>query len=185
MEEVSDQQLIVDYLVGNEDSFAVLLHRHLALVVNFANSFVKNRQTAEDLAQVTFIKVWQNLKKFKLESNFKSWVLIIARNTCLDYLRKHRKDLANVMLFDGLTVDDQVEIEDSGDLPDEILFKQEQEEMLNAVLTGFTEADKLIVSLHYYEQLTFEEIAEVLNQSVNTVKSRHRRLLIKLREKIA
>jgi RNA polymerase sigma-70 factor (ECF subfamily) len=185
MDERTDNQLIELYLSGDEKAFAALLHRHLALVVNFANTFVKNRQSAEDVAQEVFVKAWKNLTKFQADGNFKTWLLVIARNSSLDYLRKHKREVANVLSLENDFNDGGPDLEAKDDLPMEIFYKKEIKEMLENVLADFSAAEKMLVTLHYYEQLTFEEMAEILGESANTVKSRHRRLLVKLRRVLA
>lgn len=185
MEELIDNQLIELYLSGDEKAFAVLLHRYLALVVNFANTFVKNQQSAEDIAQDVFVKAWKNLKNFKADGNFKAWLLVIARNTCLDYLRKQKREVANVLSLESDFNDGGPDLEAKDGLPMEVFYKKEIKEILDGVLADFSDAEKMLVTLHYYEQLTFEEVAEILEQPVSTVKSRHRRLLIKLRQVLA
>ena len=158
MDEILDRQLIENYLNGDEASFSLIVNRYLKLVVNFANTFVQNRATAEDVAQEVFIKAWKNLKKFKLDASFKTWLLVIAKNTCLDYLRKQKREFANVLSLPDLEEDGQL-LPDMGPLPNELFAKMEANDLMNNILSDFSGPDKLIVALYYYEQMTFEEIA--------------------------
>lgn len=82
-----DNQLIIDYLAGNEASFTLLVKRHLKPVYNFAYRLCGDKVAAEDIAQETFLKIWKNIKKYKHSENFKPWLFKIARNTTIDWLR--------------------------------------------------------------------------------------------------
>src|ERR1700690_3481577 len=87
----SDEELIADYLGGTAGAFDELTKRHLAGVYSFAARFVGSEAEAEDIAQDTFVKAWSNLKKYDPKaSKFKTWLLRIARNTAIDFLRKKK-----------------------------------------------------------------------------------------------
>ena len=75
MDELSDQQLISAYLNGDEKSFTILVRRYLALVFNFCNSLIGNREIAEEVAQEVFLKIWKSLKNFDKDKQFKTWFL--------------------------------------------------------------------------------------------------------------
>lgn len=86
----SDEQLVVSYLKGDEKALEILIKRYLKLIYSFAFRFVSNSQEAEDIAQEVFIKMWRNLKKFDKNKKFKSWIFSIAKNTCLDTMKKKK-----------------------------------------------------------------------------------------------
>src|SRR6266576_2291365 len=89
--EHSDEELIADYLRGDEAAFGVSTGRHLSGVYSFALRLVGDSAAAEDIAQETFVKAWRSLKKYDSKtSRFKTWVLRIARNTAIDFLRKKK-----------------------------------------------------------------------------------------------
>lgn len=183
MDELTDQQLIEEYLEGDAKSFEHLLDRYLSLVVNFLNSIVGNRQSAEDLSQEVFVKVWRNIKKFHTEKNFKTWLLVIAKNTALDYLRKQK---IKSWEFDSLDDEEKgaLDLPSLEPLPDEILSRKELVVEINNLVNALNSSERTLIELYYREQMTFEEIAEILGESVNSTKSRHRRLLLKLRNKL-
>lgn len=86
----SDEELITAYLAGNSKAFTVLVERHLNGVYSYVLRFVGD-EVAEDIVQETFIKAWNNIKKYNAgSSKFKTWLLRIARNTAIDFLRKKK-----------------------------------------------------------------------------------------------
>ena len=89
--EKSDKYLVLDYLNGDETALNIIIKRHLKLVYNFAYRLTGNAQNSEDISQETFIKIWKNIKRCDPKQEFKTWLLAIAKNTSIDWLRK-RKD---------------------------------------------------------------------------------------------
>lgn len=182
MDESSDQQLIKDYLKGNELALEILVQRYLRLIYSFIFRLVRNEQTAEDLTQEVFLKVWKNLKKFKKDKNFKAWVLTIARNCAIDFLRKKKTvsfseydtNEGNNLLLDVLA--------DSAPLPDAILERKNLTQKATATINKLSKKSRVVVLLHYEKGLTFEEIAQLLDESLNTIKSRYQRALIRLKQ---
>lgn len=178
--DITDENLIDNYLSGDENFFKLLIDKYTPIMYAFCLCFTKE-ENAFDLTQEIFVKVWKNIKKFKKEkSQFKTWLFVIARNTVTDYLRKKK-----TIPFSSLNTDDNdfVEtIEDEELLPDEYLIKLEEKEFLNEKLQELSFLYKEILVLHYQEDMTFDEIGKVLKKPLNTVKSCHRRALIKLKE---
>src|ERR1700733_2556258 len=90
MNELSDNDLVLQYRSGNKKAFEALVERYFAHVFNFITRYTSDQVAAEDIVQETFVKVWKNIKKFDETKNFKSWLFTIARNTSLDWLRKKK-----------------------------------------------------------------------------------------------
>lgn len=180
--ERNEQQLIADYLGGDNNAVAILIDRHLKAVFNFARRLSGNGEDAEDIAQETFLKVWRNLKKYRLGENFKAWLFTITRNTAIDLMRK-RKSLA-FSVFENDEGENALteSLTDIEPLPDEIFAKAEEKGLLENALIGLSPASRETLLLYYGENLTFDEIGKILGKSINTVKSRHRRALIELRK---
>ena len=86
----SDEQLINNYLKGDEKSLEILIHRYLKPIYNFVYRYVNNKQEAEDVTQEVFVKTWRNLKKFKRNKSFKTWIFSIAKNTAIDSFKKKK-----------------------------------------------------------------------------------------------
>ena len=180
MKELTDQELIAKHLNGDRDAFALLVKRHLRSVYFFCSRLV-GAEDANDAAQETFIKVWKNLKKFDDKKSFKVWLYRIARNTCLDQLKKKK----SVVFSDLKKEDDESSFEeglaDERKGADEILVDEERKSEIFAAVRRLSIIYQEVFDLYYQEQLTFQEIADVTGTSINTVKSRHRRGLNELR----
>jgi len=177
----TDLQLVKEILLDTQGSFEELVTRYTKSLYNFTFRLTGSVQTAEDLVQETFIKVWKSLDKYDQKQSFRGWIFTIARNTTTDYLRKKK-----TVPFSVLTKDDDSPFEetlsDTATLPDETLAHLEDTESLEKLLGTLPLDYQMVLLLHYQENLTFEEIGEVVDKPPNTVKSWHRRALIQLRE---
>jgi len=184
--ERTDEELISAYLAGEEAAFGELTARHLRGVYSFALRLVGDGAAAEDIAQETFLKAWKNLKKYdERSSKFKTWMLRIARNTAIDYLRK--KKHIPLSAFENETGSNVLAetLADTEELAPAMLERLDDARELHAVLEHLSPKHREIVLLYYSNDLTFEEIAQTLGEPTNTVKSRHRRALAALKALIA
>ncbi len=177
----SDEQLITDYLAGDEKSLEILIKRYLKPIYSFVYRYVGNGQEVEDITQEVFVKVWRNLKKFDKQKSFKTWIFSIAKNTSIDCLRK--KKAVPFSNFENEAGENLLTktLADPTLLPNEIFEQARIAEMLNAAMNQLTLKYRMVLFLRYNDHFTFREIAEVLGESLNTVKSRHRRALIQLK----
>jgi RNA polymerase sigma-70 factor (ECF subfamily) len=180
MKDFSSQHMS-DNDLAKTGSFDELVPRYAGPIYNFVFRLTGNRQTAEDLTQETFIKVWKSLKKYDPSQNFRAWIFTIARNTCTDYLRKKKS-----VPFSALSADEDLPFEetlaDSEPLPEKSLERIEDSELLEQFLAELPPDYRIVLVLHYQEEMTFDEIGKVLNKPLNTVKSHHRRALEMLRK---
>ncbi len=180
--EKSDEQLIADYDGGNEEAFALLIKRYLKPVFNFAYRLAGNSHDAEDVTQESFLKAWHKLKKYQRDKNFKPWLFSIVHNTAIDTLRK-KKDFV-FSDFETDTGENPIidSIIDQGPLPDELFIKTENKKLTDTLFTQLAPIYKEVLMLRYNNDFTFEEVAETLGKPLHTVKSQHRRAIIKLKE---
>lgn len=182
LQSTDDRQLITAARAGDEGALAELVRRYLPLIYRFAYRITGNAQDAQDVAQVTFVKAWRNLRRYRTDASFKAWLFAIARNTAFDLLRK-RRDVAFTDFEDAEGENPLVNsLADPGPLPDELVARAQEAGVLEGVVQQLPLAQRTVLLLRYHEQLTFEEIGTVLNQPLNTVKSHHRRALIALRK---
>jgi len=177
MKNFADEKLIDNYLQGDEKALEVLIRRYLKPIYSFCFRFVGNNQEAEDITQEVFLKVWRNLKKFKKEKNFKGWLFTIAKNTCFDFLRKKKK-------ISTLSLEKYFYLVDLSLLPNEISEKESLKEKIQEAIEKLSSKTREILNLYYNQGLTFREIAQTLNEPINTVKSRHRRAIEILRNRL-
>jgi len=174
MERYSDEQLIIRFLKGDEESLEILIKRYLKPIYSFTFRFVGNSQEAEDITQEVFIKVWCNLKRFDKNKKFKTWIFTIAKNACLDWRKKKRAVPFSILDNEG-ELSFAETIKDPAPLPSELFERWDIATTLNKALQSLSPKYRMILFLRYNEHFTFREIAELLGESINTIKSRHRR----------
>ena len=190
----SDQKLVADHLKGDEKALEILIHRYLKPIFSFVYKYVGNSQDAEDITQDVFVRVWRNLKKFDKNKKFKTWIFTIAKNTCIDFFRKRKTipfsnfSACGARLPDGqgsALGGENIFIEtlaDPSPLPDEISELAGFKDIISRTMKKLALKYQTILLLYYGNNFTFREIAESTGESLNTIKSRHRRALIMLRK---
>lgn len=176
----TDDQLIVDYLEGDERALVVLVDRHLPAVYNFALSLTHDAQAAEDIAQDSFVKAWKNIRRFIPTKDFQTWVFSIARNTAIDLLRKKKEVVFSS--FETATGKNPfvAALADNSLLPSELLEQAEDAAFVQRLLADLDPLYRDVLKLRYEKDLTFAEIGEALKRPLHTVKSQHRRALVML-----
>lgn len=174
MANISDQILIRRYLQGDEKSLEILIQRYLKPIYSFVYRYVNNKQEAEDITQEAFVKVWRHLKRFDRDKNFKTWIFTIAKNTSIDFLRTKKK----LMSFSEMTD----LIVDPAPPLFELVEQQRMSQNVKIAIANLSDKYRRVFSFRYEQGFTFWQIAKSLGESVNTVKSRHRRALITLKK---
>lgn len=182
MSERSDEQLIRDYLKGDRQALEFLIQRYLKPIYGFIYRFLGGSPEAEDITQDVFVRLWRNLKKFNQAKSLKVWLFAIAKNAALDWLKK--KKHFNFSDFTDEAGDNVLEetLVDPAPLPDEIMERADAGQILEKALKQLPLNYQIVLVLHYNEYFTLGEIAAILGEPENTVKSRHRRGLIILRK---
>ncbi len=181
MDPRSDAELITEYRQGDERAFTLLVERYLLSVYRFLFHLSRSAAIADDLTQETFVKVWRHLSRFQTTKSFQTWVFSIARNTAIDFFRK-KQPIVFSQLEDEEREYFENTIQDERPLPTEILDRQVDAEELQNALQTISPPAKAVVLMHDLEDMTFQAIADATNESMNTVKSRYRRALLRLRE---
>lgn len=185
---LEDNELVQLYINGNEEALATLLHRHKRRIYSSIYLIVRDKPLAEDLFQDTFFKVIQTLKRnqYSEEGKFLPWVLRIARNLIIDHFRKNKK-LPAVPVYvteDGEEVDVFATIpsDDDGfrDNREQIQFRKQIRKMVGQL----PEEQKEVVIMRMYYDMSFKEIADFCNVSINTSLGRMRYALINLKKMI-
>lgn len=176
----TEDQLISDYLEGDEQALSVLVDQYLTDVYNFAFKLTGDLQAAEDIAQESFIKAWKNIRRYRGGNNFKGWIFSITRNTAIDWLREKKElvfsDFENEKGENTLVAT----LADNGPLPDELLARAENTTYLEGLLEQLNPNYREVLALRYTSNLTFEEIGGILKRPLHTVKSQHRRAIVAL-----
>lgn len=179
---ITDHELVARYLKGDEKSFELLVSRYMNVIYRFVLTYVRSPQIAEDITQEVFLKVWRNAKKIDKSKNFKSWIYTIAKHTAFDFLKK-KKSIPFSHFADQNGKNYVTErLVDPQHLPDKLSQSLEDKSEFLGAIEKLPLKYKLTLSLYYYQYLNFREIAELLKESINTIKSRHRRGLALLKK---
>jgi RNA polymerase sigma-70 factor (ECF subfamily) len=177
----SDQDLIKSYLSGNETAFEILIAKHKDKVFAFILSKIKNYNLAHDVFQDTFIKVINSLKKGKYneEGKFVPWVMRIAHNLVIDHFRMQKKtrSIAPTKDFDIFDV-----ISDNDKNAEENMIDEQISSDVRKLIEELPEDQKEVLKMRYYRELSFKEIAEITEVSINTALGRMRYAIINLRK---
>jgi len=164
MQELSDKELVVLAIKGDMKAFERLVSLYEKPIFGYILRFVNHRENAEDLVQETFIKLFRSLKTFDPEYKFKTWLYTVATNTVYDWLRKAKN---NKELFIVDDPDSNFETIDNSWSYKSI----EDKELVDNALKNIKPVYQSVVVLFYRNELTYEEIAQVLKVPINTIKT--------------
>ena len=180
---VSDAYLVSQYIKGNEEAFAQLLKRHKSKVYTTIYLIVRDQYIAEDLLQETFIKAIKKLRSgsYNEEGKFLPWIVRIAHNLAIDYFRREKR-YPTIVLEDGSNVFNSLAF--SEDSSESIKIKDETHSLLRELIQQLPEAQKEVLLMRHYADMSFQEIAEATGVSINTALGRMRYALINLRKKL-
>ena len=181
---MNDQDLVQAYIKGDPSAIEILINRHRAKVYTYILLTIKNQPLAEDLFQETFIKVIQSLRRGKYRDNgrFLSWVIRIAHNLIIDHFRKEKQmnsvsnDDSEVDLFNCKKMSDS-NIE-------ELIVNSQIKAEIRTLINELPDDQREVVLLRHYGNLSFKEIADQTDVSINTALGRMRYALINLRKLI-
>lgn len=181
---VSDQELISNYLCGNHSSLEILINRHKQKVYSYIQLVVHDRHLADDIFQDTFIKVINTMRTgaYKEEGKFIQWVMRIAHNLIIDHYRKaSRLPVLDNSQEDGDVFDNLRITEDS--IEDQMIVDQIHDDV-RKLIEFLPEEQREVLMMRHYADMSFKEIAEQTDVSINTALGRMRYALINLRKLI-
>ncbi|HPY81876.1 MAG: sigma-70 family RNA polymerase sigma factor [Bacteroidales bacterium] len=179
---VSDHQLIKEFVDGNPAAMDILISRHKQKVFNYLKFTVQDEMLAEDLFQDTFVKVINSLRNGNYidEGRFVSWVMRIAHNLAIDHFRKGKnyKEVSHMQGEYDLFNDSKL----SAKSIDDVRSKEQVLDEVKNIVKILPEEQRAIVIMRLYLDMSFKEIAELTNVSINTALGRMRYALINLRK---
>lgn len=186
----TDEELLERFRAGDRRAFDSLMKRHEVGLFNFILRSVRDRATAEELLQDTWIRVLSGLKDFQRASKFSTWVYTVARNLCIDQarkavLRRHPSldQSSKSSTDDGPTLGEVVP--DGGPRADRSAISKELQSKLVQAIQELPEDQREVFMLREYGSLAFKEIADIVGAPENTVKSRMRYALERLQSALA
>jgi len=180
---ISDQELINNYLNGDEKSFEILLTRHKSRIYTQIYLFVKDHDLAEDIFQEVFIKIIDTLRKGKYnhEGKFLQWAMRISYNLCVDHFRRSKRR-TKVSPSETFDIFDVLEVKD--DNMETTMIKSQTYQKVRQLVDMLPEEQREVVILRHYADMSFKEIAALTRVSINTALGRMRYALINIRKMI-
>jgi len=186
MTDLKERELIRRAKQGDMLAFEELILQHEKIVYNLALRMMNHSEDAQDISQEVFLKAYRSLQNFDERSAFSTWLYRITHNTCIDEMRK-RKGKQCYSLEEELESADgsmQRQVADAGDTPEESLMRKEQKSEILQALDTLSEEHKAAIILRDVKGMAYEEIAEILELSLGTVKSRISRARNQLKTEI-
>lgn len=187
MSAVNDELLVQRAKQGDPEAFSELVSLYEKKVYNLAYRLTGNHQDAEDMYQEAFLRVYRMLPDFRGDASFSTWLYRIVSNTCVDELRR-RKRQRTVSINAAVETNDgemERELPSDEDTPEDQLQRVEVRHLVQYGLEGLDEEFRLVLVLRYVNELSYNQIAEATGLPLGTVKSRLNRALKALKEKLS
>jgi len=174
----SDIELVLETKQGNQRAFSELVQRHQRSLLRLCLRFTREQTLAEDVTQEAFIKAYQKIAMFEGRSSFKSWLYQIAMNTAKNRFRERKFDMVSVEgeHLSQLAVDGAVNAE-SG------MAQADAKRLIRAEVARLPDKQRIALTLRVFEDLSFKEIAQIMECPYDTAKANYRHALLKLRER--
>ncbi len=172
MAERSDFELVNQCLEGDNKAFDLLVKRYELQMFRTAFGIVNDAELAKDVTQIGFLKSWENLRTFNPKFKFYSWLYKIIINEALNMSRRQKK-------FQVLTL-----YKSDDETPHEIMTRKEDNGLLMKAIESLPVDNKIVLQLRHFEELSYKEIADILNIETKTVKSRLYSARMQLRSKL-
>ncbi|MEE9408143.1 MAG: RNA polymerase sigma factor [Polaribacter sp.] len=170
MKHLTDEEIMLQIANGKIDMLTILFDRYHIRIYNFFNKMVHNKMVSEDLTQDVFIKVIKYKTSYK-NGNFAAWIYTIARNIFSSYYQKTKKERANEI--DDNTMSSEVLVSES---------RQEELDHLQKALLQLKTSERELIVMHRFQEIKYEQIAQIIGSSENAVKVKTHRALKKLKE---
>jgi RNA polymerase sigma-70 factor, ECF subfamily len=171
----SDVELVQEVKQGDKKAFSELVHRHQRTLLRMSLRFTREPALAEDIVQDSFIKAYQKIHLFEGRSSFKSWLFQIALNTAKNRFRERSHELMNL---EDLRVGTDPGAETG-------LLRADLKKRIRVEVDKLPERQRIALNLRIYEDLSFKEIAAIMECPYDTAKANYRHALLKLRERLS
>ena len=171
---VSDEELMLECRKGDMSAFELLVRRYQDALVNYIYYTINDYHRAEDLAQETFLRVFKSASRYEPKASFKSWLYTIATNLSRNEIRNRARRntyFLEDMVDEGEDVYHSEFMIDTRYQPDILYEKKERQQLIKKTLKQLPENQRLALTLVTYQELSYEEISEILNCSTGAVKS--------------
>ncbi|MCK4716860.1 MAG: sigma-70 family RNA polymerase sigma factor [Candidatus Marinimicrobia bacterium] len=180
---ISDEELIRRFQAGDEAAFEEIVHRYKNRLMNFAYRFVLDREESEDIVQDTFLKVYQNRYAYKEIAKFSTWIYTITANLAKTILRKRRN--RKLFYFSRLGLEDKdMDFPSKNQEPQKKIEGKFNEQTIQRAILKLPEHFRTAIILRDIQELSYEEISNIINAPLGTVKSRINRARLRLQEEL-
>jgi len=187
---LQEASLIEQSKAGDINSFEQLIASHQKKAFNIAYRILGNLEDANDVTQEALIKAYRGIKNFNGKSSFSTWLYTIVNNACIDFMRKNKK--TNLIYLDREYETEEssykIQVYSDEETPEEVFEKKEVKRIVHEAINRLSYEHRRIIVLRDIQQFTYQEIAELLNCSEGTVKSRisraRKNLKILIQEKL-
>ena len=165
--QADDNELVKQVCMGETQLFRLLIERHQQHIFNLCYRMLRQFEEADDATQDTFLKAYRSLKQFRGDARLKTWLCQIARNECLNRLR--HENMAS--LDQQLTTDHSFQIADSTPSPLELIEQRETQSIVHEAINKLPHQYRLVITLFHLNGLSYEEISQVMEIPMGTVKT--------------
>jgi RNA polymerase sigma-70 factor (ECF subfamily) len=182
-----ERALVARTLAGDDDAFAALVRIHQATVYNIAYRLVGQRETAQDLAQETFLRAFKALDTFDLNRPFGPWLYRIATNLSINWVKRARLPTLSLDAPPPAVEDDAepLAIPDTSAEPAARFAQAEMQTRLRKTILSLPPDYRVVIELRHFQEMSYEEMAEALNAPLGTVKTRLFRARRLLRDRLS
>ena len=179
---VTDEQLVKAYAAGSNEAFDMLLKRHQDRIFNYILRVIKNEDIANDIFQETFVKAIQTIRQGRYTENgkFPAWISRIAHNLIIDYYRQEKSE--NLQSADLEDVDVLNRKELCEETIEDVIISEQIRDDVKYLIGELPPLQREVLVMRYYQGLSFKEIAEITNVSINTALGRMRYAILNLRK---
>lgn len=171
-----EQLWIQQVLAGDKQAYAHIINKYKNQLYATILRMTKNPQDAQDLVQEAFIKVYRNLDKYDASGSFSGWLYRVAINHCMDEFRKKRHSMTHIEVDEEKVV--------NPNHPELVFLKKEKSRQLERLISTLPEDERLIILLRYVNEISYEEIGEMLDVPISTVRNKLHRGKKKMRETV-
>ncbi|MCM1520745.1 MAG: sigma-70 family RNA polymerase sigma factor [Lachnoclostridium sp.] len=181
MTKLTDQELVKAYANNNNEAFDTLLQRHQSKVFSYILRIVKSKDVADDIFQDTFVKAIMTIKqgRYTESGKFSAWLLRIAHNLIIDYFRQEKSECTSSTDDEGVNTLNRRELCD-GNIEDWIISEQLDVDLRKLVM-ALPEPQREVLIMRFYRNMSFKEIAEATDVSINTALGRMRYAIMNIR----
>ena len=163
LKDAGEQELVRKALAGDERAFRKILESHYTLIYSVVRGVAGQRGETDDIVQEVFIKIFRALGDFRGDSRLSTWIYRIARNEALNAMDRRRPQV--------IPIEDCMELPDAGESPDAALRRRMSRERLERLMERLDENQRVAIELRYVSEKSYEEIAEIMQIPLGTVKT--------------